>query len=161
MLLRDELYAWMKNLALFYLLFSVFQHLLPDRSYERYVRFFMGLILIFLFCIPLLTLLGNGQAFLNSFNAFWEEETQLWDTDVQEKIEAEYLKNSLDEEFLHELERKYGFTSDTDEKEYFRPETSAMAGSASDRNFAGDSVYADIGEEQKRTEYEVQGFPME
>ena len=44
--MKEEIYQWMKNLAVFYILFTAFLHLVPDKKYERYVRLFMGFLLI-------------------------------------------------------------------------------------------------------------------
>ena len=42
--MKEELYTWIKNLAVFYILFTAILHLVPNGKYERYVRFFMGLL---------------------------------------------------------------------------------------------------------------------
>ena len=41
--MREDIYQWMKSLAVFYLFFTAVLQLVPDRKYERYVRSFMGL----------------------------------------------------------------------------------------------------------------------
>ena len=52
--MREEIYQWMKGLAVFYLFFTAVLQLVPDRKYERYVRSFMGLLLIYMLCTPCL-----------------------------------------------------------------------------------------------------------
>ena len=44
--MREDIYQWMKSLAVFYLFFTAVLQLVPDRKYERYVRSFMGLLLL-------------------------------------------------------------------------------------------------------------------
>ena len=39
---KEELYMWIRNLAVFYILFTALLHLVPDGKYQRYVRFFYG-----------------------------------------------------------------------------------------------------------------------
>lgn len=50
--MKEAIYDWMKCLAVFYILLSTILHLVPTGQYERYVRFFMGLLLIFMLCTP-------------------------------------------------------------------------------------------------------------
>lgn len=44
--MKEELYLWIRNLAVFYIFFTAVLNLIPDQKYEKYVRFFMGLLLI-------------------------------------------------------------------------------------------------------------------
>ena len=46
--MKKELYLWIRNLAVFYIFFTAVLNLVPDKKYEKYVRFFMGLLLIFM-----------------------------------------------------------------------------------------------------------------
>ena len=46
--MKEELYLWIRNLAVFYIFFTAVLNLIPDQKYEKYVRFFMGLLLIFM-----------------------------------------------------------------------------------------------------------------
>ena len=44
--MKEEIYVWMKNLAVFYILFTAVLYLVPDLKYQRYIRSFMGLLII-------------------------------------------------------------------------------------------------------------------
>ena len=50
--MKEELYLWIRNLAVFYIFFTAVLNLIPDQKYEKYVRFFMGLLLIFMMSTP-------------------------------------------------------------------------------------------------------------
>lgn len=100
---KEELYSWMKDLALFYLLFSVFLHLVPDQAYERYIRFFMGIILILMICSPLMTLLGKGEEFLKSFESFYTGEKRILEEQSLKDIGEQYLKKSYEEEMQRQI----------------------------------------------------------
>ena len=52
LIMRQEIYQWMKDLAFFHVLTTAILHILPDKRYEQYVRLFMGLLLILLICTP-------------------------------------------------------------------------------------------------------------
>ena len=64
----------MKNLAVFYILFTAFLHLIPDKKYEKYVRLFMGLMLICMMSTPLVSLLGKGTEIMESFHGNYRAE---------------------------------------------------------------------------------------
>lgn len=51
--MKEELYLWIRNLAVFYIFFTAVLNLIPDQKYEKYVRFFMGLLLIFMMSTPI------------------------------------------------------------------------------------------------------------
>ena len=59
--MKEELYLWIRNLAVFYIFFTAVLNLIPDQKYEKYVRFFMGLLLIFMMSTPIFSILGKGS----------------------------------------------------------------------------------------------------
>ena len=58
-MMRNSIYEWMKNLTLFYVLFQASMQLVPDKTYEKYVRFYMGLLMILLMLSPVFLLFGK------------------------------------------------------------------------------------------------------
>ncbi len=52
--MRETIYEWMKNLAVFYLFFTAVMNFLPDGKYNKYIRHFLGLLLILLLITPIL-----------------------------------------------------------------------------------------------------------
>ena len=59
--MKESFYQWVKTLAVFYILFSAVLHLIPDSKYERYIRSFMGLLLIYILCTPVFAVFGRGS----------------------------------------------------------------------------------------------------
>jgi stage III sporulation protein AF len=49
-------YTWLQNLSGFLVLSVVVMHLIPGKNYEKYVRFYIGLVLITLVLEPILQL---------------------------------------------------------------------------------------------------------
>lgn len=103
--MKEELYGWIKNLAVFYIMFTAVLHLVPDSRYERYVRFFMGLLLIFMLSAPVFSILGKGGQILESFRenyrmeAAEQEQSELEDLQrlyLEKGYEGEIRKNILD-----------------------------------------------------------------
>lgn len=72
--MKESFYQWVKTLAVFYILFSAVLHLIPDSKYERYIRSFMGLLLIYILCTPVFAVFGRG--------ANWQE---FFPTDIHRK----------------------------------------------------------------------------
>mgnify|MGYP000290812968 CR=1 FL=1 len=59
--MKEEIYRWVKTIAFFYIVFSAVLHLVPDVKYERYIRSFMGILLIYILSTPVFNLFGNGE----------------------------------------------------------------------------------------------------
>ena len=58
--MKEAIYSWIKCLAIFYILLTMLIHLVPTGKYQRYVRFFMGLLLMAMLITPMLSILEKG-----------------------------------------------------------------------------------------------------
>ncbi len=67
--MKENLYAWIKNLAVFYLLFTMVLHLVPAGSMKN-MYVFLGLLLILILLIPVFTLFGKAEELRESFCIF-------------------------------------------------------------------------------------------
>lgn len=94
--MKEELYEWMKNLAVFYILFTALLHLVPDKKYEKYVRLFMGFLLIGMMCMPVFALIGKGEELLNSFQVNYEENKQLMEEEEIEQMQILYMNQGYE-----------------------------------------------------------------
>ena len=74
--MKEELYQWIWNLAVFYILFTAILHLAPDGKYEKYVRFFMGLLLIYMLCTPVFAVFGASQKNPGIFAEYWNRSAE-------------------------------------------------------------------------------------
>lgn len=73
-----------KTLAVFCLLEQVILNLLPSGTYERYVKFYLGLLLLILLLQPVLQLFHltgqlDSQVFTNAYE--WEGQSETWKTE--------------------------------------------------------------------------------
>lgn len=75
--MKEELYQWVRNMAVFYILFTAILNLVPDKKYEKYVRFFMGLLLIFMMSTPIFSLFGKGQELTGNFQVYLSRENRM------------------------------------------------------------------------------------
>ncbi|MGN0404216.1 MAG: stage III sporulation protein AF [Bariatricus sp.] len=53
-------YEWLRNLAFYMVLMTAVLHLIPNKSYEKYIRFFCGLILVILLMTPVMKVMDAG-----------------------------------------------------------------------------------------------------
>lgn len=100
--MREEIYGWMENLAVFYIVFTAVLHLIPDQKYERYVRSFMGLLLILMLCTPVFSLLGKGEQLLSDFQLRYNAENRSLMEMEAENLQEVYLQQG----YAGELEEK-------------------------------------------------------
>lgn len=108
--MKAELYQWMEGLALFYILLNMLLYLVPDKKYERYVRLFMGLLLIFMMTAPVFSFLGKGQELAESFSAHYLGEAARMEAQELENLRQAYLvkgyEKELEKKILEALQKK-------------------------------------------------------
>lgn len=108
--MKEEIYQWMKSLAVFYILLTTVLHLIPSGKYERYVRFFMGLLLIFMLCTPVFSILGKGEELAGSFQAHYQKESALREQKELDNLQELYLKQGyaleIKEKILQSLKNR-------------------------------------------------------
>lgn len=82
------LYEWLQNLAFYMILVTAVLHVIPSGGYEKYIRFFCGLILVILLVTPLLSLFGAKARFQELYERAEYERVQ---REMEEA--AEYIEN--------------------------------------------------------------------
>ena len=100
--MRETIYEWMKNLAVFYLFFTAVMNFLPDGKYNKYIRHFLGLLLILLLITPILQIFRLKDLVDRNFMAnsmkeeLWEK---AWDVEhSQEDYLYEQYERELEEQ---------------------------------------------------------------
>lgn len=90
--MTQAVYQWVRNLAVYYIVLTAAIQVMPDQKYGRYIRYFMGVLLILIVTAPLLGLLHLDSA-----------------------MDARFRQELLEEEFLNsrwgQLYGKYGDSS--------------------------------------------------
>ncbi len=66
--MAEYFYKWIENIMYYLVIFTVAIQLIPNNTYKKYIRFFMGLILIIMIARPIADLFGMQ----NSFREFYE-----------------------------------------------------------------------------------------
>ena len=96
--MKEEIYRWVKTIAFFYIVFSAVLHLVPDVKYERYIRSFMGILLIYILSTPVFNLFGNGEKLLQEFRLNYQEELTALEEKNTENLQALYLQENYSTE---------------------------------------------------------------
>lgn len=76
--MTQAVYQWVRNLAVYYIVLTALMHIMPSSQYGRYIRYFMGILLILIISSPLLNLLH-----------------------LKEQMDGLFQKKMLEEEFLN------------------------------------------------------------
>lgn len=84
----DALYGWMKNLAIFFLFMTAVLNVLPDENYRKYIRFFLGIVMILVFTQPLLALADLDETLEVIYRNFALEEEVNAMENAQIKVEG-------------------------------------------------------------------------
>ena len=105
--MKEEIYRWVKTIAFFYIVFSAVLHLVPDVKYERYIRSFMGILLIYILSTPVFNLFGNGEKLLQEFRLNYQEELTALEEKNTENLQALYLQENYSRELQKEISKKW------------------------------------------------------
>ena len=79
----NEIFVWMKGIAVFLIFSGILLQILPDEKYRKYVRFILGLILMLLLADPLLRLTRQSDALTEKIRFFTLEQKR---EELQEEI---------------------------------------------------------------------------
>ena len=145
--MKEELYLWIRNLAVFYIFFTAVLNLIPDQKYEKYVRFFMGLLLIFMMTTPIFSILGKGSELTESFLDNFSEENREKELREFQNIQKVYLEKGYE----LELEQKIRETLEKRGIEVYKVKV----------NIEGDDAQADILLKKKISQEEKRGIADE
>ena len=91
----EYLYEWVENLAFYMVLSTVFLEVLPANSYQKYIRFFTGIILVLLLTGPILKVFGMEQSLRDVLDG------SAYEREIEEK--TEYLKGISMEDYKEKV----------------------------------------------------------
>lgn len=100
-----ELYQWLQDLAVYLILVSAILQVLPQESYQKYIRFFSGLVLIILLMTPLLRLTDMEDSFRSRVQEQnMEQESASFLEEIREKQEEGKGEMTLETEEKEQIE---------------------------------------------------------
>lgn len=102
----EAIYTWMKNIVFYLVIVTAVLEVLPGTAYQKYIRFFTGLVLILLLLTPFLSLSGAGETFTELYHgyeyeqykqALQEQEEYFQDLDLLDFLPEEYVVTESEE----------------------------------------------------------------
>ena len=100
-----ELYQWLQDLAVYLILVSAILQALQQESYQKYIRFFSGLVLIILLMTPLLRLTDMEDSFRSRVQEQnMEQESASFLEEIREKQEEGKGEMTLETEEKEQIE---------------------------------------------------------
>ena len=100
-----ELYQWLQDLAVYLILVSAILQALLQESYQKYIRFFSGLVLIILLMTPLLRLTDMEDSFRSRVQEQnMEQESASFLEEIREKQEEGKGEMTLETEEKEQIE---------------------------------------------------------
>lgn len=95
----EYLYEWVENLAFYMILSTIFLEAPLANSYQKYIRFFTGIILVLLLAKPILKVFGMEHSFFDVMDgSAYEREMRK----IEEK--TEYLRDVSIEDYRKKVE---------------------------------------------------------
>lgn len=104
--MKAEIYQWVRTLAVFYILFTAVLQLIPDKKYERYIRSFMGLLLIYILSVPLLSIVKNSGAVIEDFSRNYNEEVSVLEKKETQNLQGFYIRKGFEQELTSQITKK-------------------------------------------------------
>lgn len=105
--MTQAIYQWVRNLAVYYIILEAVIHVMPSRQYEKYIRSFMGVLLILIITSPLLNLLKLDSAMNARFRRELLEEEFLnsrWGQIYGEYTDEEYYIEAYEREMEKQVQ---------------------------------------------------------
>lgn len=111
--MMQQVYGWLQNTAFFIIFMAAVLNCLPDAKYRRYVRFFMGMVLLIVIAKPILSFFHLDEELTEQLGAakIMQEAQSSKDTMLEvEGLQEEYLWEAYEREVeqqVRELLREY------------------------------------------------------
>lgn len=96
----EAIYTWMKNIVFYLVIVTAVLEVLPGTTYQKYIRFFTGLVLMLLLLTPFLSLTGTGEAFAELYHGYEYEQYQIELREQEEYFQDLDLLDFLPEEYV-------------------------------------------------------------
>lgn len=93
----------MRNLAVFYIIFTAVIQLVPDKKYERYVKNFMGLLLIYMVCTAIFTVIGKSSGLIRNFSVNYNAEITRMELKEKEDLQSFYIEKEYEKEIYRNI----------------------------------------------------------
>lgn len=72
--MKTAIYEWIKNIVFYQLLISIVMNMIPDNAYQKYVRFFLGMLFLVIVTQPVFQMMNMAESIDNRYmQEMWEK----------------------------------------------------------------------------------------
>ena len=107
--MKEDLFIWVRNIAYYMILVTAMMQVMPNKSFQKYMKLFTGMILILMMTSPLLELFGlnpEKEALLNIEKYREKMEEIERDTEYLYEIDAsDYVKENEETSYNINIDR--------------------------------------------------------
>lgn len=104
--MKTEIYQWVRILTAFYILFAAVLQLMPDKKYERYIRSFMGLLLVYILCMPIFSVIKSSRGIMEDFAGNYHKENQVLEQKETQNLQGFYIRKGFQKELEAQITKK-------------------------------------------------------
>ena len=79
---------------------------MPDKKYERYIRSFMGLLLIYMLCASIFSFLRGSRDMIGDFTEHYNEEVHLLEQKETQDLQGFYIRRGFRQELESQIAKK-------------------------------------------------------
>ena len=94
----EWLSQWVRNLAFYFIFLSVLMNVIPQGEERKYIRFFMGLLLMVMLITPMLSILEKAKTLPESFSSLYQQEEKKRLTLDMENLQKSLLEKGVEEQ---------------------------------------------------------------
>ncbi len=97
----DYIYEWVQNIAIYLVLMTAIMQVVPNTEYQKYVKFYMGLVVVLMLCSPVIKILGleqrvnitySAKKYRMEFDQLLEQSEVMGEVDLSEYISTEFYE---------------------------------------------------------------------
>lgn len=100
----ESIYTWMQNIVFYLVIATAVLEVLPGGNYQKYIRFFTGLVLMVLLLTPVLNLAGAKEIFTELYHGYEYEQNKREIQEQEKYFEDLDLFEFLPEEYFYSQE---------------------------------------------------------
>lgn len=104
--MMNQIYGWLQDIAVFFIMMTAVMNILPDAKYRRYVQFFLGLVMMVVLIRPILAFGDLDGVLTETLEklTFEEEVRGMEDSMIRvEGIQEEVLLDAYEEEICRQI----------------------------------------------------------
>ena len=94
----EWLARWVRNLAFYFIFLSVLMNVIPQGEERKYIRFFMGLLLMVMLITSMLSILEKAKTLPESFSSLYQQEEKKRLTLDLENLQKSLLEKGVEEQ---------------------------------------------------------------